>query len=505
MSERVLVCWVGLTDLRCAEGKEPGLGPVGQALSQRQFDRAHLLANCRAAELKQYLAWLKPHTAAKLETALVDLVNPMDFGRVYKCAVDAIESTLKAGKRGAAKGDAQLTFHISPGTPAMAAVWVILAKTRFPAELIASTKDKGVYTASVPFDISAEYIGDLLSEPDSQLTQQSQAKPPESAEFQEIVGRCTSMREVIAKAQKVAARSIPVLIEGESGTGKELFARAIHGASPRRSKPFIAVNCGAIPKDLVESELFGHKKGTFTGAEARLGHFREANGGTLFLDELGELPKDSQVKLLRVLQEGAVTPLGESRPYKVDVRVIAATNRDVAGLVQQGLFREDLFYRLAVAVLKLPPLREREGDLNEVVNALLDRINHESASEPGYRSKKLSPGARNVIHAHSWPGNVRELQNTLMRAAIWSEGEVISKAELEAALLNGIARSESTLLNRTLGSGFDLRAVLDEVSRHYLKRALAEANGNKTLAADLTGLKTHQTLTDWMERLGVDS
>jgi transcriptional regulator with PAS, ATPase and Fis domain len=186
------------------------------------------------------------------------------------------------------------------------------------------------------------------------------------------------MDRLIQRARRVAIRNVSVLIEGESGTGKELLARAIHRASPRKDRPFIAVNCGAIPAELVESELFGHEKGAFTGAtQQRTGHFEAADGGTLFLDELGELPGPAQVKLLRTLQEGEVVRLGSSKPTKVDVRIIAATNRTLTEEIASGRFREDLFYRLAVAVLKLPPLRERSGDLGVLIDHLLAQVNRE--------------------------------------------------------------------------------------------------------------------------------
>ena len=191
------------------------------------------------------------------------------------------------------------------------------------------------------------------------------------------------MVRLVEKAQQVALRNVPVLLEGESGTGKELFARAIHQHSPRRDEPFIAVNCGAIPQNLVESELFGHEKGAFTGANApRKGHFESAHGGTLFLDEIGELPKDMQVRLLRVLQEGEVVRLGASRPISLDVRIVAATNRTLIEEVGEGRFREDLFYRIAVAYLKLPPLRERPGDLGLLIDHLIEQINRESEEQP---------------------------------------------------------------------------------------------------------------------------
>jgi transcriptional regulator with PAS, ATPase and Fis domain len=300
----------------------------------------------------------------------------------------------------------------------MAAVWIILAKTRFPAELIESSLQHGVRTASVPFDIAADVLPDLLARPDRELERLAAGLPPVAPEFSAIVHRSPIMQRVVARARRVAPRSIPVLIEGESGTGKELLARAIHRASPRRDRPLVTVNCGAIAPDLVESELFGHEKRAFTGAGAqRRGYFEAAHTGTLFLDEIGELPKPAQVKLLRALQEGEVTHVGATAPARVDLRILAATNRTLAAEVAAGRFREDLFYRLAVAVIDLPPLREREGKAGLLLDRLLDQVNRESQTEPGYEPKVLSVAARKLLIDHPWPGNVREMLNTLRRSA----------------------------------------------------------------------------------------
>jgi DNA-binding NtrC family response regulator len=309
---------------------------------------------------------------------------------------------------------------------------------------------------------------------------------------------------VVARARRVAFRRVPVLIEGESGTGKELIARAIHQASARAGAPFIAVNCGALPEGLVESELFGHERGSFTGAvAARLGHFREAHGGTLFLDEVGELPPPAQVKLLRALQEQEVTPVGASRPVAVEVRVIAATHRNLLADVAAGRFRADLFYRLAVAVLQVPALRDRPGDLHVLIESLVAQINAEHASDPGYAPKKLMPGALNVLTMHSWPGNVRELQNTLRRAALWSAGTTLSPDDVRDALIQDPRGTAANVLARPLGDGFSLPGVLGEVARHYLERALAESDGNRSLAAVRLGLGSHQTLANWLARHGM--
>jgi transcriptional regulator with PAS, ATPase and Fis domain len=295
-----------------------------------------------------------------------------------------------------------------------------------------------------------------------------------------------------------------VLIEGDSGTGKELLARAIHKASPRRENPFVAVNCGAIPSELVESELFGHEKGAFTGAEKqRKGYFEAAHPGTLFLDEIGELPLQAQVKLLRTLQEKEVTRLGASKPISFDVRVIAATNRDLIKEMAKDRFRPDLFYRIAVAVLKLPPLKDRAGDVSLLIDHLLAQINDESVDEPGYRYKKISSAAKNFMLQHDWPGNVRELQNTLRRAAIWSSGTSIGLEDIRDAMLPMVNPTDDSLLHKPLGDGINLPKLMEKLAQHYLNRALNEANGNKTKAAELVGLPSYQTFSNWLKKYGL--
>ena len=258
----ILVSWLGRTDLDAVtKSEEVGLGPVAQALQTGRFARLELICDFPPAEAVPYLAWLQGVVPTPVTPHYVTLANPTDFGGIYRHARQLVAETI-AGQQ---NGDS-LAFHLSPGTPAMAAVWIILAKTRFPAELIESSKKHGVRTASVPFDISADFLPDLLARPDRELERLTAGLAPEAPEFSAIIHRSPVMQRVIARARRVAPRSIPVLIEGESGTGKELLARAIHQASPRRERPFITVNCGAIAPELVESELFGHEKGAFTGA-----------------------------------------------------------------------------------------------------------------------------------------------------------------------------------------------------------------------------------------------
>jgi DNA-binding NtrC family response regulator len=240
--------------------------------------------------------------------------------------------------------------------------------------------------------------------------------------FQDLVAAAPAMRVVVRMGQRAAASTIPVLITGESGVGKEMIARAIQGASDRVGKPFVTVNCGAIPENLVESILFGHVKGAFTGAtDNHAGKFVEANGGTLFLDEVGELPLDAQVKLLRALQESEVDPVGAKRPVKVDVRIISATNKDLAKLVAEGRFREDLYYRLNVFPIEAPPLRHRKDDIPAMVERFITRFN----AEEGRQVRGASADAMQLLVDHEWPGNVRQLENMVFRAVVLCEGDFL--------------------------------------------------------------------------------
>ncbi len=247
-----------------------------------------------------------------------------------------------------------------------------------------------------------------------------------SVTFKDVMTRSEDMGRIIRLGERAAKSSIPVLIEGESGVGKELVARAIQGSSDRRGKPFVTVNCGALPENLVESILFGHEKGAFTGAtEKHAGKFVEANGGTLFLDEIGELPLDTQVKLLRALQEGEVDPVGARRSVKVDIRLISATNQNLIELVKQGRFREDLFYRLNVFPVTIPPLRARRADVPDLARRFAARF----AAEEGKKVRGIGAEAMALLVKYDWPGNVRQLENTLFRAVVLADGDELTILE----------------------------------------------------------------------------
>lgn len=495
---RLLFAWIGHSDLRAVTEPTSGSGPIAQALAAVQFDVAYLLDNYTLEHTSAWRTWLSHRTNTKLHVRTARLTGPTEFAEIYREAVAAVTEARRAHGN-----EAKLCFHLSPGTPAMAAVWLLLAKARFGAELVETSREQGFRTVDVPFDIAADFLPDLLRKSDARVAAKLASESPKSARFGDIVYRSEGMSRTVLRAQKVALRSVPVLILGESGTGKELLARAIHAAGPRKDRPFLAINCGAIPEELVESELFGHERGAFTGAvTSQAGVFERAHGGTLLLDEVGELPLAVQVKLLRVLQEHEVLRVGSTKTRSIDVRILAATHRDLTAAAAAGQFREDLYYRLAVAVLHLPPLRERAGDLPLLIDHLWRIVTSEAQEDRSWQHKELSVGARQALMRHSWPGNIRELLNTLHRLALWSEGDVVTTEDVQDALANAPARG-NLALNQTLGNGFSLPDALANLARHYLERALAEAGGNKTRAAQLVGLASYQTLTNWMEKYGV--
>lgn len=318
----------------------------------------------------------------------------------------------------------------------------------------------------------------------------------------EIVGEATGLRLVMERVRLIANSDVPVLILGETGTGKEIVARAIHNGGGRRSGPFIRVNCGAIPRELIDSQLFGHERGSFTGAvEARQGWFERADGGTLFLDEIGELPPDAQVRFLRVLQDGFVERVGGVRPIHVDVRVVAATHRDLAEMVRQGRFREDLWYRIAVFPILLPPLRDRADD----IPALVEHFARRAAARFNLAPVGARPEDVDLLRRYSWPGNIRELGAVIDRAAILGDGKSL---EIAAAL--GFASPASNLPDSTTSSvrlAVDVGrvATLDEAMRRHIEEALRTTRGRiegKTGAAVLLGINPH-TLRARMRKLGV--
>jgi DNA-binding NtrC family response regulator len=496
--ESWLISWIGETDHQCAEGEAVELGPIASAVvGPVKYDRIHLLTNYHFERSRTYCEWLERAAGcAEPDLYAVELSSPINYAEIYEKVSDEL-------KRARLPRDGvELTFHLSPGTPAMAAVWIMLAKTRFPARLIQTSRQRGLEAVDFSFDLASDFLPEYLKRSDARIERLADARKPVPG-FEKIVHSHAALFIQLERARRIAAFDVPVLVLGETGTGKELFAEAIHASSRRVLKPFLPVNCGAISRELVNSELFGHRKGAFTGADRnRLGHFREADGGTLFLDEIGDLPLDAQVRLLRVLQEKEITPLGESHPVKVDVRIIAATHRDLQADVAAGRFREDLFHRLAVGILRLPPLRERGGDIDVLMDHFLAQTNVDAGLSPEALHKEFAPQARDVLLSHAWPGNVRELYHTIVRASIWSTGRVITADDARAALLV-TAKKDDPVMGRALGAGFDLRDLIGEVARHYLARALTVSGRRKKRAAELLGFSNYQTLDNWLSKYGI--
>jgi len=341
-------------------------------------------------------------------------------------------------------------------------------------------------------------VNDLRKMVQTALRLQSPARPPAPVQGDgRLIGESEAIAKVRRMIEKVARSQAPVYIFGESGTGKELVARLIHESGPRAAGPFVPVNCGAIPSELMESEFFGHKKGSFTGAtDDKEGLIRSAEGGTLFLDEVGDLPLHMQVKLLRVIQERAVRPVGGTQEVPVDVRYLSASHRDLAAMVAEGEFREDLYYRINVIDLRVPPLRERGADTLILARHILERLS--GAME--IPVPVLSPEARETLVSHSYPGNVRELENVLERAMAMAEGGTIGAADIE--IRAGSTRPSAGVAGVEAGEA-PLESQLQDVERDAIIQALEQTRYNKTAAAKLLGISFRQ-LRYRIKKLGLD-
>ena len=360
-----------------------------------------------------------------------------------------------------------------------------------------------------PFDLTEllSVVGRALAAPSEPSATASE--PRDSEERLPLIGRSTAMQEIYRTIARLTTADLTVMINGESGTGKELVARALHDYGKRRSGPFVAINMAAIPRELIESELFGHERGAFTGATNRSqGRFEQANGGTLFLDEIGDMPPEAQTRLLRVLQEGEFTSVGGRQPIKANVRIIAATHRDLRNAIRQGQFREDLFYRLNVVPIRLPPLRERTEDIPLLARHFLDR-----ARDDGLPSKMLDSGAIDRLKQHNWPGNVRELENVMRRLAALCPDETISGDTIAAELTESEAPPAMSVGNIALtgpeplvvaverhikeflaahNDGMGVTDIYDqiiaEVERPLIRMTLSATRGNQIKAAAMLGL-----------------
>ena len=404
----------------------------------------------------------------------------------------------------------------NPGLP----IIVLSAQNTFTTALRATEQGAFDYLPK-PFDLGelTRAVADALA---ARASGGGTVRDPENTEDLPLIGRSPPMQEVYRTIARVVANDLTVLVLGESGTGKELVARAIHDFGPRSAAPFIAINMAAIPRELIESELFGHERGAFTGAQARTaGRFEQAQGGTLFLDEIGDMPMEAQTRLLRVLQAGEFTTVGGTRSIRADVRIIAATHKDLQRLIADGGFREDLYYRLNVVPIRLPALRQRGEDIGELARYFLDR-----AAADGLPHKALDPGAIVRLLQYGWPGNVRELENLMRRLAALSREDVITAAMVEQQFQQPAPADNGTLPSGSGGGladaveqhlaryfatfGRDLPPdglydrVLAEIERPLLRLSMAASKGNQLRAARLLGINRN-TLRKKLTDLSIDA
>ncbi len=482
---KVLLTFTGFQDpyTMGLVGQEEQPGPILSLVSARPFDRVVLFStpNTETNTSATRDVLCSSYPGVDVEVRDVPLDDPTDYLTILK--------GLRTHLRSICDGtpEAEYFIAVASGTPQMHACWVLLAASgEVPAHLLHVrpprfvSKDRSLVSE---VDLTAPdfpLVRSIVCEIKTSYT----PFPDLNTAIRElgIVGDHPSMRRSLEIGATLAPSAVPILILGETGTGKELFARFIHWLSGRPGDRFVPLNCAAIPEDLVESILFGHKKGSFTGATIdQAGKFDVADGGTLFLDEVGELPLPTQGKLLRVLEDGLVEPLGEKKAHKVDVRIVAATNQNLGRAIRQGKFREDLYYRLNVGEIQLPPLRERKSDIPKIALHVLDRVN------AGLRGpKRLSQGALSRLQSHSWPGNVRDLENVIERSVRLARNDVLEADDL--LISEPVTYADPLAALPEPHRGFSLEEYLASARKQLMLRALELSEGNHSEAARLLGI-----------------
>lgn len=464
-------------------GQEEQAGPILSLVAARDFDRIVLFStpNTEKNTSATVEALRSHYPNLGVEVKDLRLGDPTDYVAILRGLRAHLQSIFESTLA------ANYYISVASGTPQMHACWVLLtASGEIPAQILHVRPPRFVTT-------ERPVVSEIdLTSPDFPRVRANFAysEKPETPipdlnnalQLLGIVGDHPKMKKALEIVAALAPSNAPLFILGETGTGKEVFARLAHKLSDRRDQPFVPINCAAIPHDLVESILFGHKKGAFTGATGdQIGKFDVANGGTFFLDELGELPVPMQAKLLRILQDGLVEPLGEKKPHQVDVRIIAATNQDVGKMIREGKFRPDLYYRLNVGEINLPPLRERRSDIPKLALHILDRLNA-GLKKP----KRLAPSALTRLQNHSWPGNVRELENVIERSLRLSTNPVLEADDLLIAEPVTYADPLATLPEPH--DGFSLEAYLTSTRKQLMLRALEATGGSQSQAAKLLGI-----------------
>ena len=480
----VLLTFTGFHDpyFKGLVDQEEQPGPILSLLSTRPFDHVFLFdtPNTQRVTEETKHAILKLHRATEVHVLEINLSDPTNYQEIFRGLREHIHSIIEYFP------SAHFFVAVASGTPHMHACWVLLtASGEIPARIL-HVRPPHFVTKEHPLvsevDLSSRDFPSVRFQ-DRPITVEESEVDVNSVRVQlDIVGDHPTMQRSLEMGAMLAPSQAPILILGETGTGKELFARYIHRLSGRPRGAFVPVNCAAIPEDLVESLLFGHKKGAFTGAvNDQLGKFDIADKGTLFLDELGELPLPAQAKLLRVLQDGLVEPIGQAEAHKVDVRIVAATNRDLRKLVRQGKFREDLFYRLNVGEIKLSPLRERRSDIPKLALHILDRLNGSLR-----RPKRLSSEALSRLQSHNWAGNVRDLENVIERSIRLCRHDVLDADDL--LITEPVTYADPLDALPDPYEGFSLDEFLGSARKQMILRALEAANGNQSQAARMLGI-----------------
>lgn len=469
-------------------------GPILGLLSHdKSFQRVVLLAQPvtkeRTQRTREAIMKLFPHI--RVMTMDLNILDPISYSDILREMRKVIPLILEDAS------DQQLFINVSSGTPQMHSCWILLAASgEIPARIINIreskfvTKERGYFTQ---LDFTSPDFPIVRTAP-RYLNEGTGNETDLGSALQQMgfVADHPAMRKVIEMIAILAPIERSILILGDTGTGKEITAKLLHRYSKRAAQPFVAINCGAIPKDLAESILFGHRKGSFTGAVSdHPGKFREAHKGTLFLDELGELPEATQVKLLRVLQTGEIEPVGESKTVKVDVRVIAATNADMIKSIGSGKFREDLYHRVAKSVIRLPSLAERKTDIPKIALLVLDRINGQLK-----KSKRISPGALMKLQMHSWPGNIRELENVVENAVILSRQDVITEDDIE---LSSLQNNENRPQLPVPEPGFSIEKYLSNIRQQLIVKALEITGGKQSEASRLLGISP-QAVNNYLKK-----
>lgn len=494
-----LLTWLGKTDLdKSLEDIEAAIATIALK-NDKAFDQIIILANTWEGEWEGYLSWLKTRLAgakrpfSEITIQKAKIKNPIDYETIFEESKNWINKLSNDSE--------SLTISLTSGTPAMISIAVILGKSRNNVRFVQSSALKGIQEVDIPVDFAREYVKSAAKG----VANKAIRDPNAPKKLNQIIAASPKMLDVINKAKVLSTSELPVLVLGETGTGKEVMSNAIHLGSLRADKPFKAVNCGALPQNLVDSILFGHEKGAFTGASHQhKGLFEQATGGTLFLDEVGELPPDVQVKLLRVLQEGSVTRVGGNESINVDVRIIAATHRNLLKMVEANDFREDLFYRLAVGVIQLPSLRERLEDIPLLVAELTAEINSSASTQTNNNSKNVSEKGMKFIVSQPWLGNIRELWNTLNRAFLWSKTTEISNKDLAGAMIVRNKSEDESEVVLSLGQTVDANQLIDKYKKKYINAALKASGNNLTKASVMLSLNSPQALKLWMKSVGVD-